>query len=69
MNFVDVCTASPAILVVVHATTFLIDRRIDRYNVVDAAWGVGFVGNRPRFREYRFRTSFFVPMPPRSRLP
>ena len=43
MNFVVVSAASLAILVVVHATTFLIGRRIGRYNVVDAAWGVGFV--------------------------
>ena len=28
---------------VVHGITFLIGRRIGRYNVVDAAWGVGFV--------------------------
>jgi steroid 5-alpha reductase family enzyme len=69
MNVVDVCTASLAILVVVLATTFLIGRRIGRYNVVDAAWNVGFVGNRPGFSEYRSRTSFFVPGPRRSRLP
>ena len=43
MNFVVVSAASLAILAVVHATTFLIGRRIGRYNVVDAAWGVGFV--------------------------
>jgi len=43
MNFVVVSAASLAILVAVHATTFLIGRRIGRYNVVDAAWGVGFV--------------------------
>lgn len=43
MNFVAVSAASLAILVVVHGTTFLIGRRIGRYNVVDAAWGIGFV--------------------------
>ena len=43
MNFIVVSAASLAILVVVHATTFLIGRRIGRYNVVDVAWGVGFV--------------------------
>jgi steroid 5-alpha reductase family enzyme len=43
MNFIVVSVASLAILVVVHATTFLIGRRIGRYNVVDTAWGVGFV--------------------------
>ena len=42
-NFGGVSAASLAILVVVHGTTFLIGRRIGRYNVVDAAWGVGFV--------------------------
>src|ERR1700734_3906451 len=43
MNFIVVATASLAILVVVHGITFLIGRRIGRYNVVDVAWGVGFV--------------------------
>jgi steroid 5-alpha reductase family enzyme len=43
MNFIVVSVASLAILVVVHGTTFLIGRRIGRYNVVDTAWGVGFV--------------------------
>ena len=32
-----------AALVVVHAITFAIGRRIGRYNVVDVTWGVGFV--------------------------
>jgi steroid 5-alpha reductase family enzyme len=43
MNFIVVSAASLAILVVVHTTTFLVGRRIGRYNVVDVAWGVGFV--------------------------
>ena len=43
MNFIVVSAASLAILVVVHGITFLIGRRIGRYNVVDVAWGVGFV--------------------------
>ncbi|MFI5510338.1 DUF1295 domain-containing protein [Mycobacterium sp. NPDC051804] len=43
MNLFVVSAASLAILVVVHTTTFLIGRRIGRYNVVDTAWGVGFV--------------------------
>ena len=43
MNFVDVSAASLAILVVVHGITFLIGRRIGRYNVVDTTWGIGFV--------------------------
>jgi steroid 5-alpha reductase family enzyme len=43
MSFVLVSAASLAILVVVHGITFLIGRRIGRYNVVDAAWGIGFV--------------------------
>jgi steroid 5-alpha reductase family enzyme len=43
MNFVVVCAASLAILAVVHGITFLIGRRIGRYNVVDVTWGIGFV--------------------------
>ena len=43
MNFIVVSAASLAILVVVHGTTFLIGRRIGRYNVVDVTWGIGFV--------------------------
>ena len=43
MNFVVVSVASLAILVVVHGLTFVIGRRIGRYNVVDAAWGIGFI--------------------------
>jgi len=43
MNFVLVTAASLAILVVVHAITFLIGRSIGRYNVVDVAWGIGFI--------------------------
>ena len=42
-NFGGVSVASLAILVVVHGTTFLIGRRIGRYNVVDVTWGIGFV--------------------------
>ena len=43
MNLVVVSVASLAILVVVHGITFAIGRRIGRYNVVDVAWGLGFV--------------------------
>ncbi|MGZ5380171.1 MAG: DUF1295 domain-containing protein, partial [Mycobacterium sp.] len=43
MNFIVVSAASLAIVVVVHTATFLIGRRIGRYNIVDVAWGVGFV--------------------------
>jgi steroid 5-alpha reductase family enzyme len=43
MNLVVVSAASLAILVVVHGATFVIGRRIGRYNVVDVTWGVGFV--------------------------
>ena len=43
MNFIVVSAASLAILVVVHGVTFLNGRRIGRYNVVDVAWGIGFV--------------------------
>jgi len=43
MGFLAVTLASLAAVVAVHTATFLIGRRIGRYNVVDAAWGVGFV--------------------------
>ena len=43
MNFLVVTSASALALVVVHSVTFFIGRRIGRYNVVDVAWGVGFV--------------------------
>src|SRR5690242_2910116 len=43
MDFIIVSAVSLAMLVVVHGITFLIGRRIGRYNVVDAAWGIGFV--------------------------
>ncbi|MDT5139805.1 MAG: hypothetical protein QOD58_4067 [Mycobacterium sp.] len=35
--------ASAVAVAVVHAVTFTIGRKIGRYNVVDIAWGVGFV--------------------------
>src|SRR6201987_1977106 len=35
--------ASVAALLVVHAVTFAIGRRLGRYNVVDVAWGLGFI--------------------------
>ena len=55
MNFVVVSAGALAILVVGYGVTFLIGRRIGRYNVVDAAWGVSFVavaavGGRARYR-------------------
>ena len=43
MNFIGVSVASLAILAVVHGITFVIGRRIGRYNVVDVAWGLGVV--------------------------
>ncbi|WP_319456732.1 MULTISPECIES: DUF1295 domain-containing protein [unclassified Mycobacterium] len=43
MNFVVVSAGALAILVLVYGATFLIGRRIGRYNVVDTAWGVSFV--------------------------
>jgi steroid 5-alpha reductase family enzyme len=43
MSFIVVSAASLASLVVVHGITFLIGRRIGRYNIVDVAWGIGFV--------------------------
>jgi steroid 5-alpha reductase family enzyme len=43
MNILVVSGASVLALLVVHSVTFLIGRRIGRYNVVDVAWGLGFV--------------------------
>lgn len=43
INLLEVSGASIAALAVVHSVTFAIGRRIGRYNVVDVAWGVGFV--------------------------
>ena len=43
MNILLVSGVSALALLVVHSVTFLIGRRIGRYNVVDVAWGVGFV--------------------------
>jgi steroid 5-alpha reductase family enzyme len=44
MSFLVVTAASIGVLVVMHAITFAIGRRIGRYNVVDVTWGLGFVG-------------------------
>jgi steroid 5-alpha reductase family enzyme len=43
MSFLVVTLASLAILVLVYGVTFLIGRRIGRYNVVDVTWGASFV--------------------------
>jgi steroid 5-alpha reductase family enzyme len=43
VNLLIVVAASVAAVVVVHGTTFLIARRIGRYNIVDITWGLGFV--------------------------
>ncbi len=43
MSLLIVSGASLMILVIVHGFTFLIGRRLGRYNVVDVTWGVGFV--------------------------
>jgi steroid 5-alpha reductase family enzyme len=42
-NLAQVSGASVLALAVVHSVTFAIGRRIGRYNVVDVAWGLGFV--------------------------
>ena len=56
MNFLVVSAASLGVLVVMHGATFVIGRRIGRYNVVDVTWGVGFVGcGRRRGRGARHR--------------
>jgi steroid 5-alpha reductase family enzyme len=43
VNLLEVSGGSVLALAVVHSVTFAIGRRIGRYNVVDAAWGLGFV--------------------------
>lgn len=43
VDFAVVSSASVAALLVVHTVTFAIGRRIGRYNVVDVAWGLGFI--------------------------
>lgn len=43
MNFFVVSVTALATLVVVYGATFLIGRRIGRYNVVDVTWGASFV--------------------------
>ena len=43
MNFALVTGASLLTVIVVHGATFFIARRAGRYNVVDIAWGIGFV--------------------------
>ncbi len=42
-NFGAVTAASVLVLAVLQAATFLVGRRIGRYNVVDVSWGLGFV--------------------------
>jgi steroid 5-alpha reductase family enzyme len=43
LNLLQVSGASILALALVHSVTFVIGRRIGRYNVVDVAWGLGFV--------------------------
>jgi steroid 5-alpha reductase family enzyme len=43
LNLLQVSGASILALALVHSVTFVIARRIGRYNVVDVAWGLGFV--------------------------
>jgi steroid 5-alpha reductase family enzyme len=42
-NLLGVSGAAVLALAAVHSVTFAIGRRIGRYNVIDVAWGVGFV--------------------------
>jgi steroid 5-alpha reductase family enzyme len=42
VNFVVVTSFALLAVVAVHGATFVIARRIGRYNVVDTAWGIGF---------------------------
>jgi steroid 5-alpha reductase family enzyme len=68
VDFAIVSGASAATLLVVHAVTFA----IGRYNVVDVAWGLGFIavaavaailGTGDPARRWLV---FFIPRPPRS---
>jgi steroid 5-alpha reductase family enzyme len=43
VNLLQVSGASVLALAVVHSVAFAVGRRVGRYNVVDVAWGVGFV--------------------------
>src|SRR5215470_11114086 len=43
MNLAVVTGASLLAVIVVHGATFFIARHVGRYNVVDIAWGIGFV--------------------------
>lgn len=43
MNFLAVTAGSLVALILVYGATFLIGRRIGRYNVVDVTWGASFV--------------------------
>lgn len=43
MNFFTVMACSLCVVVAVHSVAFLIGHRIGRYNVVDVAWGLGFI--------------------------
>ena len=43
VNLLQVSAASLMALAVVHSVAFAVGRRIGRYNVVDVAWGAGFV--------------------------
>lgn len=43
MPFITVSVASLAILLIAQGITFLIGRKLGRYNVVDVTWGIGFV--------------------------
>ncbi|BBX47872.1 DUF1295 domain-containing protein [Mycobacterium cookii] len=43
VDFAVVSGASAVALLVVHAITFGVARRVGRYNVVDVAWGLGFI--------------------------
>jgi steroid 5-alpha reductase family enzyme len=43
VDLVAVSGTSAVVLLGMHAVTFAIGRRIGRYNVVDTAWGIGFI--------------------------
>lgn len=42
-SFGIVCGVSIAVIAAIQAVAFVIGRRIGRYNVVDVAWGIGFI--------------------------
>lgn len=63
-EFATMSAASAVALRALHAITFSIGHRMGRYNVVDVAWGLGFLIVATIGAQQR--TSFFIPRRPGS---